>query len=387
MPHFGDYQNGIYIAGLTGTRPAIPTDPAALETAASAAMREDIASYVRAGCGDERTQDANVQAFAHWGLMPRMMVDTSVRDLSVELFGRRLAAPVFMAPVGIIGECGVERHGDLDAARAAAATRVPFCASTLSNDPLEDVAASLDGAPGWFQLYPPRDDALLESLVTRAEAAGFEALVVTLDCPALGWRPRDLDRANFPQLRGSVLANYFSDPVFLSRLERRPEDDIRAAVSLWSRVFARPMTWADIGWLRSLTRMPIVLKGICHPDDASRAVGEGADAVYCSNHGGRQANGGIPAIDMLPPVVDAVAGAVPVLFDSGVRSGTDVVKALALGASAVGIGRPYAWGLALGGTDGIAHVLRCVLAEADLLMAANGYPTRADLRREAMVRL
>ncbi len=225
-----------------------------------------------------------------------------------------------------------------------------------------------------------KDKELAESLVARAEAAGFRAIVVTLDTWLTGWRPRDLDGANFPQLRGHVLENYFSDPRFCAMLPRPVEEDREAAVLVWAQVFGRTLSWEDLPWLRSITTLPLVLKGICHPDDARRTLDAGVDAIFCSNHGGRQANGGIAAIDLLPDVVAAAAGA-PVLFDSGVRSGTDVAKALALGATAVGIGRPYAYGLALGGVGGIVHVLRSILAETDLLMAVDGYPTLADLRR------
>ena len=203
--------------------------------------------------------------------------------------------------------------------------------------------------------------------------------MVTLDTWVTGWRPRDLNTANFPQLRGAVLANYFSDPAFLKLLAKPPQEDPAAAIRTWAATFGRVLTWSDLPWLRSLTSLPIVLKGICHPDDARRAAHAGVDAIYCSNHGGRQANGGFAAIDLLPGVVKG-AGAVPVLFDSGVRSGTDVVKALALGARAVGIGRPFVYGLALGGAEGAAHVLRCILAEADLMMAVNGWPTIAAVR-------
>jgi len=209
---------------------------------------------------------------------------------------------------------------------------------------------------------------------------------VTLDTWVTGWRPRDLNAGNFPQLRGAVLANYFSDPVFRKMLAKPPEADPAAAVMAWATTFGKVLTWDDIGWLRGLTKLPIVLKGICHPDDARRAVDAGVDAIFCSNHGGRQANGGIAAIDMLPDVV-AAAGEVPVLFDSGVRSGTDMVKVLALGARAVGVGRPFVYGLALDGAEGAVHVLRCLLAEADLLMAVNGWPTIADVRAAGAVRV
>jgi len=386
MPHFGDYQNAIYNAGLSGVIPKLPVDYATLEQRASAAMPPSVLGYVQGGCGDEFTQNNNADAFRHWGMTPRMMVDCSKRDLSVELFGMRLPSPIFMAPVGVIGICTQDGHGDLAAARASAETGVPLMASTLSNDPLESVAGALGETPGFFQLYTPKDKALAESLVRRAEAAGYKGIVVTLDTWVTGWRPRDLNVANFPQLRGAVLMNYFSDPVFRAMLAKPPEEDGAAAVRQWAGVFGKVLTWDDMAWLRSLTTLPLILKGICHPDDARRAIDAGADAIYCSNHGGRQANGGIAAIDMLPDVV-AAAGDVPVLFDSGIRSGSDVVKAIALGARAVGVGRPYAYGLALDGAAGAAHVLRCLLAEADLLMAVNGWPTIADVRAAGAVRI
>ena len=386
MPDFGAYQNEIYLAGFSGRLPRFPMRFDELEAKAHAAMPESLVSYVAGGCGDEHTQEANVAAFDKWGLMPRMFVGAKRRDLSVELFGMKLPSPLFMTPNGVIGLCAQDGHGDLATARAAALTGVPMVASTLSVDPLEAVAAEFKATPGFFQLYTPTDRELAASLVKRAEQAGFKAIVVTLDTWVTGWRPRDLATANFPQLRGHCLANYFTDPRFAQLLGGPPEKDPRAAVTLWAAIFGNPLTWDDLPWLRSLTKLPLIVKGICHPDDARRAIDGGVDGIYCSNHGGRQANGGIPALDMLPAVVKA-AGAIPVLFDSGVRSGTHIVKALAMGAAAVGIGRPYAYGLALGGTEGIVHVLRSLLAEADLLMAVDGYPTLADLKPEALQRV
>lgn len=379
MTYFGAMQNEIYNAGLKGILPTYPVDFATLEKRAHEALGPMMTNYVAGGCGDEHTQDQNAAAFHHWGMVPRMMVDCSTRDLSIELFGHRYPTPLFMAPIGLNGEASQDRHGDMAAARASAMTGVPFCASTLANDPLEDVKAACGDTPAWFQLYTPKNRELAESLIRRAESAGYKALVVTLDTWVTGWRPRDLNASNFPQLRGKVLVNYFSDPVFRSLLAKPPEEDPAAAIFTWAATFGQVLTWDDMAWFKSVTKLPIVLKGICHPDDARRAVDCGADAVYCSNHGGRQANGGIATIDLLEDVVKA-AGDVPVLFDSGVRSGTDAVKALALGARAVGVGRPYTYGLALGGAEGAAWVLRSILAEADLLMAVNGYPTLADVR-------
>ncbi|MEU1225783.1 alpha-hydroxy-acid oxidizing protein [Streptomyces sp. NPDC005828] len=386
MPQqYGDYQNEIYLNGLFGVTPTLPMAFAELETKARAALPPSLWSYVAGGAGDEYTQEANATAFRQWGLVPRMMVGASARDLSVDLFGLKLPSPLFMAPVGVIGLCAQDGHGDLATARAAARTGVPMIASTLTVDPMEEVAAAYGDTPGFFQLYTPTDRALAESLVHRAEAAGFRGIVVTLDTWITGWRPRDLATGNFPQLRGHCLANYTSDPVFRARLAKAPEEDPRAAVAEWAGIFGKPLVWDDLAWLRSLTDLPILLKGICHPEDVRRARDGGVDGVYCSNHGGRQANGGLPALDALPGVVAAAEG-LPVLFDSGVRTGADVVKALALGATAVGIGRPYAYGLALGGEDGIVHVLRSLLAETDLILAVDGYPTLDALREEGALR-
>ncbi len=385
MPHYGDYQTSIYGAGLSGIVPKLPVDFATLEARGSAALPQSVLTYVQGGCGDEHTQRRNADAFQHWGMVPRMMVDCAKRDLSIELFGMTLPSPIFMSPIGVTGMCTQDAHGDIAAAQASATTGVPLVASTLSNDPLEDVARAAGDTPGFFQLYTPKNLDLAASLVHRAEAAGYKGIVVTLDTWVTGWRPRDLNTANFPQLRGHVLQNYFVDPVFRALLAKPPEEDPRAAIEQWGATFGKVLTWDDMAWLRSLTTLPIILKGICHPDDARRAVDSGADAIYCSNHGGRQANGGIAAIDMLADVA-AASGDLPVLFDSGVRSGTDVVKALALGATAVGVGRPYLYGLALDGANGAAHVLRCILAEADLLMAVNGYPSVAAVRAAGAVR-
>lgn len=386
MGHFGDYQNEIYGAGLRGVLTKLPVDYATLVQRATAAMPPHVLNYVQGGCGDEWTQDQNAAAFRHWGMVPRMMVGTTARDLSTTIFGHTYHSPLFMSPIGVTGICTADQHGDVAAAQASAMTGVPMTVSTLGNDTLEDVAAHLGDVPGFFQLYTPRDKDLAESLIRRAEAAGYRALVVTLDTWVTGWRPRDLNAGNFPQLRGHVLANYFADPVFRKMLGKDPVSAPAEATMLWASQFARPLTWDDMPWLKSVTRMPIVLKGICHPDDAKKAIDMGADALFCSNHGGRQANGGIAAIDMLPGVV-AAAGDVPVWFDSGVRSGSDAIKALALGARAVGVGRPFAYGLALDGAAGAAHVLKCILAEADLMMAVNGMPTLDAVRAEGAVRV
>lgn len=383
---FGDYQNEIYFKGLGGVAPALPMAFAELEARVERAMSPSVWSYVTGGAGDERTQRANREAFDQWGLIPRMFVGAAERDLSVQMCGLTLPSPLFMAPIGVIGICAQDGHGDLATARAAASTGVPMVVSTLTADPMEDVAAEFGDTPGFFQLYTPKNRELAASLVQRAEAAGFQGIIVTLDTWIPGWRPRDLSTANFPQLRGMCLSNYTSDPVFRASLQRPPEEDPQGTVLQWITTFGNPLTWDDLPWLRSLTDLPLIIKGICHPDDARRAKDGGVDGIYCSNHGGRQANGGLPALDCLPGVVEAADG-LPVLFDSGIRSGADIVKALALGATAVGVGRPYAYGLALGGVDGVVHVLRSLLAEADLIMAVDGYPTLKDLTPDTVRRV
>ncbi|MGW0158187.1 alpha-hydroxy-acid oxidizing protein [Mycobacterium sp. NPDC003323] len=383
---YGDYQLEIYLQGLAGVVPSYPMAFAELEDRAQSALSPSVWSYVAGGAGDERTQRVNVSAFEKWGLVPRMGVGATERDLKVELFGLTLPSPVFMAPIGVTGICSQDGHGDLAAARAAARTGVPMTVSTLTADPLEDVAAEFGDTPGFFQLYTPKDRELAASLVARVEKAGYKAIIVTLDTWVPGWRPRDLSTSNFPQLRGKCLSNYTSDPVFRASLAQPPEENPQAAILQWVSTFGQPVTWDDLTWLRSQTELPLLVKGIQHPDDVRRARDVGVDGIYCSNHGGRQANGGLPAIDCLPEVVHAADG-LPVLFDSGVRSGADIVKALALGATAVGVGRPYVYGLALGGTDGVVHVLRSLLAEADLIMAIDGYPSLADLTPDTLRRV
>ena len=385
-PNYGGLQNEIYFNGLQGIVPEYPVDFKDLVERAQAALPPHVLSYVQGGCGDELTQDRNASAFANWGMVPRMLVDCAQRDLSINLFGDTLPSPVFMAPIGVNGMCTQDGHGDIACAKASALSGVPFVASTLANDPLEEVIRHCGDVPAYFQLYTPKNRELAQSLISRAENAGYKASVVTLDTWVTGWRPRDLKTANFPQLRGHVLENYFCDPVFRSLLAAPPEEDPQTAILTWAGVFGEVLTWEHIPWLRESTKLPIVLKGICHEEDARKAADMGIDAIYCSNHGGRQANGGIGAIDMLPGVVKG-AGDTPVWFDSGIRSGSDMIKAIALGASAVGVGRPYTYGLALGGAEGAAHVLKCILAEADLMMAVNGYPCLDRVRAEGAQRV
>jgi lactate 2-monooxygenase len=385
-PQYGDYQMEIYGAGLHGQLPRFPVDYASLERAAIEALPPWVYSYVGYGAGDGGTQRANVEAFSRYGIVPRMLVAPTERDLSVSLFDVQLSSPLFMPPVGVVGVCSQDLHGDIQVAQASARTGVPMVASTLTQDRMEDVVPHAGDTPNLFQLYTSNDKELAASFVHRAEQSGYKAVVVTLDTWITGWRPHDLNMANFPQLRGYCLQNYFTDDVFLARLSKSPQDDPQAAALEWAKVFGHPVRWDDLNWLRPLTKLPMLLKGIQHPDDVRKARDYGIDGIYCSNHGGRQANGGLPSLEALPAVAKAADG-MPVLFDSGVRSGSDVAKALALGATAVGLGRTYLYALAIGGVDGLVSQLRAVLAELDLLMAVDGFSSIADLQAAGAQRI
>ena len=382
---FADLQNEIY---LSGTRPALPIMPDELEHAARSVMSARAWAYVAGGASTERTMRANLEAFRRWRLVPRMLRQVVEPDLSVELFGRRLAAPLLTAPVGALGL--VHDEPDLCAARAAASAGVGFVLTSVAQHPMEQVAAAAPDGVRWFQLYWPGDDEVAESLVRRAEVCGFEAIVVTVDTPMLSWRPRDLALASLPFLSGVGLANYFSDPVFRSRLSEPPEtsaDALSAAVGHWTGMFGRPgLSWADFARLREWIRLPVLVKGVCHPDDARAAVDAGVDGIVVSNHGGRQVDGARGALDCLVDVTAAVGDRTVLLFDSGIRCAADVLIALALGARAVLLGRPWVHGLALAGQDGVSHVLRHLLADLELTMALAGYSAPVELNADSVVR-
>jgi len=364
-------QMQIYQGALTGERLSIPIPLEQLEKKAAEVLDPAAYDYVAGGAAGERTMRANLEAFSRWEMVPRMLCDVSHRDINVELFGARLPAPLLLAPIGVQGI--VRAEGELASGRAAASLGVPFVLSTLSSHSMEDVAEAMGSAPRWFQLYWGNDSEITSSMLARAERAGYSALVVTLDTQILGWRPRDLQYPYLPFLKGQGLSNYFSDPIFRSRLAKPPQADPAAAILLWTKIYSNTaLTWKDLGWLRSQTRLPILLKGILHPDDARRALDAGMDGVMVSNHGGRQVDGAIAALDALPEVVHAVQGRAPVLFDSGIRHGSDALKALALGAKAVLLGRPYIWGLAVAGEAGVRDVTLNLLADLDITMGLCG---------------
>jgi isopentenyl diphosphate isomerase/L-lactate dehydrogenase-like FMN-dependent dehydrogenase len=382
--HYGDFQNEIYLQALGGTTPAYPVEAGALERAAHEAMSPQTLGYVAGGAGSERTMAANLAAFDRWRLLPRMFRGVTARDLSTTVCGTALPAPLLLAPIGVLGI--VHPDAERAVARAAAALGLPMVLSCAASTSIEEVRVELGDAPGWFQLYWPNDRGIARSLVQRAEAAGYGAIVVTLDTWHLGWRPRDLVTGYLPFLLGEGLANYLSDPAFRAGLAKPPEEDPQGAVLRWVQTFADPaLTWADLRWLRAQTGLPVLVKGVLHADDARAALDAGAAGIVVSNHGGRQVDGAVAALDCLPAVVDAVHGRVPVLLDSGVRTGADVLKAVALGAAAVLVGRPYVHGLALGGEDGVRHVLRCLLADLDITLALTGHATLAAVSSEAVV--
>jgi lactate 2-monooxygenase len=382
---YAGLQNDIYLKGLFGEQPTLPFDWRALQAAAEQVMTPGAVGYVSGSAGAEDTYRNNREAFDHWRIVPRMLRGIPAeRDLTTTLLNTTSPAPVMLAPVGVLSI--VHPEAERAVARAAAKLRLPMVLSTAASTSMEDVQTELAGSPAWYQLYWPKDQSVAASLVNRAEKAGYEALVVTVDTWQLGWRPRDLDTAYLPFLQGEGIANYTSDPAFLAGLAKSPEEDPNAAVLHFLGMFNHPaLTWDDLDWLRSQTTLPIVLKGLQHPDDVRRAADAGVQAVVCSNHGGRQVDGAIGSLDALPSLVEAASG-LPVLFDSGVRTGADAVKALALGASAVLLARPWVYGLGLAGEAGVEHVLRCFLADLDLQLGLSGHASLAELSPASLAR-
>ncbi len=383
IPSGQEREQQIYGGALSGTTTTIPAAISLLEQKAKETLAPPAFDYLAGGAGGEDTLRANREAFYRWRIVPRMLRDVSRRDLSVELFGARLPAPVILGPVGVQGI--IHSEAEIASARAAASLGVPFTLSTVSSRSMEEVAQVAGNAPRWFQLYWGKNPDLTASMLQRAERAGYKAQVVTLDTSMLAWRERDLQHAYLPFLLGQGLANYFSDPVFRGLLPQPPEQNPAAAIQLWGSLFSNTeLTWSDIPFLRKHTALPIILKGILHAGDAARAMDAGVDAVIVSNHGGRQVDGAIAALDALPTIVREVNGRVPVLFDSGIRRGGDVFKALALGAKAVLLGRLYMYGLAVAGEQGVREVLLNLVADLDLTLALSGYSSCAELDAAAL---
>lgn len=385
MANFGDLQAMIYAEGMfSGKTPEITTDLAHLEDKARERLTPEAMGYIVPSAGSGATARANRAAFDRWRIMPRMLRNGRQRDLSCTVLGTAMAAPVVLAPVGV--QTLAHPEGELASARAAAAVGLTYTHSTQAAYSIEDAAEACGDGARWYQLYFPNERDLCASFLERAKAAGYQVLVVTLDTTVLGWRPADLDRGFLPFLKAEGIANYTSDPVFQASLAKPADEDPVAAALRFAQVFPNPgLSWDDLGFVREHWDGPIVLKGICSPQDAVLAADHGMDGVVVSNHGGRQVDGAVAALDALPGVAEAVGDRMTVLFDSGVRTGADVFKALALGAEAVLLGRPYLYGLALNGQTGVEHVLKCVLAELDLTLTGAGYTTHRDLNRDSVV--
>ncbi|MFI9006635.1 lactate 2-monooxygenase [Actinosynnema sp. NPDC053489] len=382
---FAAYQNEIYLQGLAGTVPPFTTDPEALEASARERLGPGPFWYVAGAAGGGATARANREAFDDWRIVPRMLTNATERHLGTTVLGTELPAPVLLAPVGV--QSILHPDGELATARAAAELGVPFVLSTASSHTLEEVAEAAGDAARWFQLYWPNEPDVAASILDRAREAGYRVLVVTLDTWTLAWRPHDLDQSYLPFLRGIGTAIPFSDPAFRAGLAATPEQDRPMAILRWVQLFTgTDKSWDQLPFLREHWDGPIVLKGIQHPDDARKAVDAGVDGIVVSNHGGRQVDGAVASLEVLPEIAEAVGEQVEVLFDSGIRTGSDIVKALALGARAVLVGRPFAYGLAHGGQVGVRHVLRSLLADFDLTLGLSGHRSPAELNREALRR-
>jgi lactate 2-monooxygenase len=367
-------QNAIYIAQEP---PEWPLDADDWEAAARERLADGPFGYIAGGAGGESTMRANLAAFERWRIRPRMLSGNVRRDISVEVLGTRSPAPFLLAPIGVLSIA--HEDGELGVARAAASSGVPFLLSSAATNSIEEVAVT--DCPRWFQLYWVNDREICASFVERAEAAGYGAIVVTLDTLTLGWRPRDLRNAYLPFLQGQGCGQFFSDPVFRSRLDRPPEDDILSAAAMMLATFPNlALTWDDLDWLRGQTTLPLLVKGVLTAEDARRAFDHGCDGVIVSNHGGRQVDGAVAALDALVEVRDELPDAV-VLVDGGIRRAADVLKAMALGADAVLLGRPYAYALAVGGQRGVEELLQNLMAEIDLNLALMGGSAIRELDR------
>jgi lactate 2-monooxygenase len=379
------YQDEIYLTGVTGTVPEFPAGLGGLEAAAREVMTPRAYDYVAGAAGSEDTARENLEAFRRWRIVPRMLTDVSTPSFASTVLGAELSVPFLLAPIGVLGIAHPE--GERAVARAAAAAGVPMILSTAASTAIEDAAEANGDGQRWYQLYWPKDRAVGASFMGRAQAAGYSVLVLTLDTRTLAWRPRDLGNGYLPFLQGVGVQNYLSDPAFRAGLASSVEDDPDSAILRWTQIFGdTSITWDDLPYIRQHWNGPIVLKGILSAADAIRAADLGLDGVVVSNHGGRQLDGAIGALDALPAVAQAVGSRLTVLFDSGIRGGADMLKALALGAQAVLLGRPYVYGLALGGEAGVRHVLRSLRQEFELTMRLTGLSRLSELGPDCLQR-
>lgn len=374
------YQLQIYFAGTQNLTPQLPVSFEELEQRASEVLTPEAFGYVAGSAGSEITTANNKEAFNHWQIVPRMMGDVSQRSITTELFGMPLKSPLLLAPIGVLSI--VHPEAEIAVARAAKALQVPQIVSTVSSKTLEDIAATNGDNPHWFQLYWGRNKEFTRSLIGRAEKAGYKAIVVTLDTRLFAWRERDIKNAYLPFLFNEGLANYLSDPVFLAEVGNPAEDKLKTMMQFANCFSNSSSTWENLAEIRECTKLPIIVKGIQHPDDARKALDQGVDGIIVSNHGGRQMDGAIGAIDTLAGIADAVGDKTTILFDSGIRRGADVFKAMALGAKGVLLGRPYVYGLALAGEQGVKEVAANLLADIDLTMGLAGCNSWKEVTRD-----
>jgi lactate 2-monooxygenase len=408
-------QRQIYLNGFAGKMPKVPISSNELENAAKRILSAQAYAYIAGGAGNEGTLRNNTQSFEKYEIVPRMLRNVSVRDTSIELFGQKLRSPILIAPVGVLELA--HKQADVGVAKAASSLNVPYIFSNQASRPMEEVSSVMDNSPRWFQLYWSKSNELVKSFVTRAEKCGCSAIVVTLDTTMLGWRTRDLDMAYLPFLEGRGIAQYTSDPVFQKLMDEAEPQAKRQitwqaiggliqmtknypggnflskltsgrqikAVQKFISIYSNPaLTWDDLKYLREITKLPVLLKGILHADDARKAMDYGTDGIIVSNHGGRQVDGSISTIDALSPIVDVVQNKIPVLMDSGIRGGADIFKALALGAKAVCIGRPYVYGLAVAGEEGAKEVMQNILTDFELTMGLAGCKDVSEVTRDSI---
>ncbi len=379
------HQLQIYFAGTQNIKPQLPVSFEALEQRAREIMKPEAFAYIAGGAGSEITMHNNRVAFNHWQIIPRMMGDVSNRDIGIELFGQNLPTPLLLAPIGVLSLA--HPKAEIAVALAAKSLRVPLVVSTVSSRTIEEIATASDGNPHWFQLYWGRNDDFTRSVIGRAETAGYSAIVVTLDTRLFAWRERDIQNAYLPFLYNEGLANYLSDPVFLAEIGDPSKDKIKMMMHFADCFSNSSSTWKDLSVIRNCTKLPLIVKGIQHSDDAKKAIDHGADGIIVSNHGGRQLDGAIGAVDTLGGIADAVGNETTILFDSGIRRGADVFKAMALGAKAVLIGRPYAYGLAIAGEHGVKEVIANLLADVDLTMGLAGCSSWREVTRERLAKI
>lgn len=339
-----------------------------LEAKAKEKMSKNAFGYTRSGGGGEETLRKNTASFEKYSILPQYLNDVSNVDTSIELFGHTYRHPFLLAPIGMLKT--THEEAELAVAKAAAKLDVPYIQSTVSSYAIEEVAEVSEGSPKWFQLYWSNNENISFNMVKRAEETGYQAIVLTIDTTMFGWREEDMTNRFSPLKAGYGKANYITDSAFLSTLKQ--DDEASVVEEILQNIYHPKLSWKHVAELKKRTSLPVLLKGILHPTDARLAIENGVDGIIVSNHGGRQLDGVISSIDALPAVVEEVGGEVPILIDSGIRRGADVVKALALGADAVLLGRPYAYGLALAGQAGVEKVLTNFMQQTRSSLALAG---------------